>query len=151
MHTPAKSPQSTRSQSGCTCLQLRKAARRVSQIYDHHLEPYGLTVTQYSLLGHVKALDGIGIGALAEALVMDPTTLTRNLKPLELRNLLVLVPDVHDRRTRRLHLTDAGRDAARAARPGWDAAQKQIAAALGDKDGAQLSHTIDRLLSALAP
>lgn len=147
MHAPSKS---TKAQAGCICLDLRKAARRVSQIYDHCLEPYGLTVTQYSLLGHVKALDGIGIGALAEALVMDPTTLTRNIKPLELRKLLVLVPDIHDRRNRRLHLTDTGRATLTKARPGWEAAQQQIAAALGDKDGHHLSQTIDRLLVALA-
>ena len=38
---------------GCTCLRLRKASRRVSQIYDQHLEPFGLTVTQYGVLGHI--------------------------------------------------------------------------------------------------
>src|SRR5262245_62923223 len=94
---------------GCTCLRLRKASRRVSQIYDRALEPCGLTVTQYGLLGHIAALDGIGIGALAERMVMDATTLTRNLKPLIAQAFLVLVPDPRDRRARRLHLTEAGR------------------------------------------
>ena len=122
----------------------------MSLIYDHCLEPYGLTVTQYSLLGHVRALDGIGIGALADALVMDPTTLTRNLKPLLVRKLLVLVPDVKDRRNRNLHLTEAGRDSLRAARPGWEMAQKQVALALGEKDEPHLAKLIDTLLETLA-
>ena len=78
---------------GCTCLRLRKASRRVSQIYDRALEPCGLTVTQYGLLGHIAAFDGIGVGALAARMVMDPTTLTRNLKPLLEQALVVLVPD----------------------------------------------------------
>ena len=66
---------------GCTCMRLRKASRRMSQIYDHSLEAAGMTVTQYGLLGHLARYDGIGIGALAEKLIMDPTTLTRNLRP----------------------------------------------------------------------
>ena len=68
---------------GCTCMRLRKVSRRVSQIYDHSLEAAGMTVTQYGVLGHIARFDGIGIGALAEKLGMDPTTLTRNLRPLE--------------------------------------------------------------------
>ena len=134
----------------CTCLMLRKAARRVSQIYDRCLEPYGLTITQYGLLGHVKSLDGIGIGALADKLVMDPTTLTRNIRPLLTNSFLVLVPDPRDRRHRRLHLTDAGRAAFTSARVGWGAAQKQVANVLGEQDALHLAGTIDRLLRDLA-
>lgn len=144
------STRATGASSGCTCLRLRKVSRRVSQIYDHALAPFDLTVTQYGLLGHIKTLDGIGIGALAEALVMDPTTLTRNLKPLEARKLVVAVADVRDRRNRNLHLTDAGRAALSAARPGWEAAQKKIADLLGDRDGPQLASMIDGLLLKLS-
>ncbi len=144
------SPRTTGTPSGCTCLRLRKVARRVSQIYDHALAPYNLTVTQYGLLGHIKTLDGIGIGALAEALVMDPTTLTRNLKPLETRKLVVAVADIRDRRNRNLHLTDAGRTALSTARPGWEAAQRKIAELLGDKDGPELATMIDALLVKLS-
>ena len=136
--------------SPCTCLRLRKVARRVSQIYDHCLEPHQLTITQYGLLGHIKALDGVGIGELANALVMDPTTLTRNIRPLVKRALVVLVPDLRDRRHRKLYLTDAGRELFAKARGGWDAAQRQIALALGAKDGPMLAATIDRLLEKLA-
>ena len=103
----------------CTCLRLRKAARRVSQIYDRYLASFGLTVTQYGVLGHVVSFDGISIGALAEKLFMDPTTLTRNLSPLQRLNLVVVKPDRHDRRSRRLHVTPSGRKAFARAKPGW--------------------------------
>jgi DNA-binding MarR family transcriptional regulator len=146
----SRSQQSTSTVSGCTCLRLRKAARRVSQIYDQHLEPYGLTVTQYGLLGHVKTHDGIGIGELAEKLVMDPTTLTRNLQPLVKRGLVLVVPNPHDRRNRNLHLNDAGRGQFAAARPGWEAAQRRIASVLGVDDGPLLAATIDRMLERLS-
>lgn len=134
--------------SGCTCLRLRKAARRVSQIYDRQLDAFGLTVTQYGLLGHVRSHDGIGIGALAEKLVMDPTTLTRNLRPLIKRGLVAMADNPNDRRNRDLHLTDAGRREFAAAREGWEAAQRQIAAVLDD-DGPLLAAAIDRMLERL--
>jgi DNA-binding MarR family transcriptional regulator len=134
----------------CTCLLLRKAARRVSQIYDRHLAPFGLTVTQFALLSHVRAYDGIGIGALAGKLVMDPTTLTRNLKPLERDGLIVLAADRNDKRGRNLHLTQAGRDAFKAARPGWQAAQNEIARTLGTQDGPILTAVVDRMLKRLS-
>ena len=57
--------------SGCTCMRLRKATRRVSQIYDRYLERSGLTITQYGLLANLGAATEITIGVLAEKLTMD--------------------------------------------------------------------------------
>ena len=132
------------------CLRIRKASRRVTQIYDQHLEPYGLTITQYGLLGHLKALDGIPVGVLAETLVMDPTTLTRSLKPLEHKGWVASTSDKRDARSRRLHLTATGLAAFGAAKPAWTGAQRQIAAALGETGHARLAEDIDRLLASLA-
>ena len=136
--------------AGCTCLRLRKASRRVSQIYDRALEPCGLTVTQYGLLGHIAALDGIGIGALAARMVMDPTTLTRNLKPLLEQALIVLLPDRRDRRARCLHLTDDGGRAFARAKPAWKRAQLQLEQVLGERDAPALNAVLDRVLARLA-
>ena len=135
---------------GCTCLRLRKASRRVSQIYDRALEPWGLTVTQYGLLGHIGSLDGIGVGALAAKLVMDPTTLTRNLRPLLAQGQVVLAPDRHDRRARRLYLTEAGRAAFARAKPAWARAQLHVEQALGQRDAPALNAVLDRVLERLA-
>jgi DNA-binding MarR family transcriptional regulator len=136
--------------SECTCLRLRKAARCMTQIYDQHLEPFSLTVTQFSLLGHVRAFDGIGIGALAEKLITDPTTLTRNLRPLERRDLLILVHDPNDRRSRRLHLTDKGREAYVTAKPAWANAQKEVEGMLGEQAAIALNTSLDHMLEQLA-
>jgi len=133
----------------CSALRFRKAARRVTQIYDQLLEPYGLTITQYGLLGYLRHFDGISVGALAEKLVMDPTTLTRNLRPLEREGYVRLTRDDKDRRSRKLCLTDAGRKKHLAARPGWQAAQDKIAAVLGPNDGSLLASTIDRMIEEL--
>lgn len=148
--TPVMAAQPQKLVLGCTCLRLRKASRRVSQIYDRSLEPLGLTVTQFSLLGYLDRLAGLSIGALAEKLVMDPTTLTRNLRPLERRGLVVLAPDPNDRRSRCLHLTAAGRKAHQEAKPAWARAQRHIDKALGDVDASGLNTVLDRVLERLA-
>lgn len=135
---------------GCTCLRLRKASRRVSQIYDHYLQPHGLTITQYGLLAHLSRLDGISIGALAEKLIMDPTTLTRNLRPLERQDLVRLAADPRDRRARRLHLTEQGRAALIEARPAWVEAQRHIEEALGPSEAPVLHAALDHMLERLA-
>ena len=134
----------------CTCLRLRKAARRMTQIYDQHLQPFGLTVTQFSLLGHIRTFDGMSIGALAGKLITDPTTLTRNLRPLERRALLVLAHDPNDRRSRRLHLTDKGREAYVTAKPAWAKAQMEIEQMLGAQAAIALNASLDHMLEHLA-
>ncbi|MAZ02035.1 MAG: MarR family transcriptional regulator [Sneathiella sp.] len=133
----------------CICLRFRKAARRVSQIYDQHLEPYGLTITQYGLLGHIRRYKGIGVGALAEKLVMDPTTLTRNLRPLERKGFVLMVPDEKDRRSRNLSLTTSGQEILNTARPGWNAAQEKIRTVLGSDTNKMMIDTIDQMIEDL--
>ena len=135
---------------GCTCLRLRKAARRITQIYDRHVEPCGLTITQFGLLAHLRVLDGISLGALAEKLVMDPTTLTRNLRPLERQGYVVLEPDPADRRARSLHLTEEGREVLRAARPAWARAQRHVEEVFGSTDTGALNAALDRMLEKFA-
>lgn len=135
----------------CTCARVRKAARRVSQIYDQALEPYGLTISQYGILIGLRQNDGISIGQLAERMVMDPTSLTRSLKPLQRRGLVHLATDPNDRRTRRLSLTPEGLAAMRAARPGWVKAQTHVEAALGADETQALHASLDRALERLAP
>jgi DNA-binding MarR family transcriptional regulator len=135
---------------GCTCLRLRKAARRVSQVYDGYVEPHGLTITQFGLLAHLGALDGIRVSALADKLVMDPTTLTRNLKPLEKKRLVTFRTDPHDRRSRALHLTAQGRATLRAARSSWAKAQRHVEKVLGAADVGVLNQALDGALDRLA-
>jgi DNA-binding MarR family transcriptional regulator len=141
-----RKPQST----GCTFLRLRKASRRVSQVYDQALAPFGLTTTQFGLLGHLVHYDGIGIGALAEKLVMDPTTLTRNIRPLERQGYVVPAADPLDRRARRLHITAEGRRAHASAQPAWASAQQHVEEMLGERDALVLNRMLDRVLERLA-
>jgi DNA-binding MarR family transcriptional regulator len=122
----------------CTCLAVRQAARHITQLYDQHLAAAGMRATQYSILIKLRRLGPMTINTLAEAMVMDRTTLGRNVLPLERDGLISVAPGVRDRRSKELRLTDAGLERLRAGHEGWKKAQKQFAAAFGDERTAGL-------------
>jgi DNA-binding MarR family transcriptional regulator len=119
-----------RDTAACTCASLRKATRLVTQAYDEALAPTGLRATQFTVLVTLSKTGELPLTRLAEALVMDRTTLTRNLKPL-LRDRLVRIDTAADQRVRRVALTDAGRDIVDQALPHWQAVQSRMVKRLG--------------------
>ena len=131
---------------------MRRAARRVSQIYEAELDAYGLGVAQYGLLQAVRGADegkGVTIGALAAGMGLDSTTLSRNLRHLERRGLVALTIDRADRRSRLLRLTPAGRALLKAAAAGWRAAQGDIFARLGTGEAEALLTILDEAMAKL--
>jgi DNA-binding MarR family transcriptional regulator len=122
----------------CTCLAVRKAARHITQFYDQYLAPVGLRTTQFSILAKLKRLGPMTINALASELVMDRTTLGRNVLPLERDGLISIVPGRIDRRSKELQLTNAGIDRLQAARKGWKDAQTRFATVFGERRTAGL-------------
>mgnify|MGYP003603122525 CR=1 FL=1 len=120
MTPPARS--STPSQ--CTCFRLRRASRRVTQVYDHALAPVGLSLNQYSILRRSEREPRV-LGELADELGMDRTTLTRNLSPLVDAGLVEAVRG-RDARQRMVTVTAPGRDRLAAAKPRWRRAQTVI-------------------------
>jgi DNA-binding MarR family transcriptional regulator len=135
LHIP---PRSESEPETCTCLAVRQAARHVTQYYDQFLAPSGLRTTQFSILAKLKWLGPITINALAADLVMDRTTLGRNILPLEREGLIVIVPSSSDRRSKELRLTDTGAARLRTAVKGWARAQKSFDVAFGAKRSADL-------------
>ncbi len=116
----------------CMCASVRRTGRALTNLYDDILAPSGLRVMQFSLLAHLANVDETTLTHLAEVRVIDRTTLTRNLTPLE-RDGLVTVTAGADRRTRVVRITDTGRAAMKRAFPYWREAQRQIIAGLGDE------------------
>jgi DNA-binding MarR family transcriptional regulator len=114
----------------CTCFNLRKATRAVTQLYDEALRPSGLRATQFSLLTVVGAFGRVSITDLAEEAVMDRTTLTRNLSVLEQAGLIRIEPG-EDARVREVSLTPAAVEKLAQARSCWDKAQAHMTDALG--------------------
>ncbi len=110
----------------CNCFALRAAARHVTQYYDQVLAPTGLRTTQFSILAKLKRKGPLTINALAQEMVMDRTTLGRNILPLERDELIRIEPAASDRRAKELHLTKAGEKRLEAARKRWSVAQARF-------------------------
>jgi len=115
----------------CTCANLRKAARSVTQAYDAALQPTGLKATQFTLLATLAKRGDGPLTRLADALVMDRTTLTRNLKPLIQRGL-IRIEHEEDQRVRKVSLTATGRNLFESALPQWQQIQSRILEGLGE-------------------
>jgi DNA-binding MarR family transcriptional regulator len=135
----------------CTCLAVRKAARHITQFYDQYLAPVGLRTTQFSILAKLKRLGPMTINALARELVMDRTTLGRNVLPLERDGLISIVPGRIDRRSKELQLTNAGIDRLQVARKGWKDAQTRFATVFGEERTAGLRALLGAVSAADLP
>jgi DNA-binding MarR family transcriptional regulator len=127
----------------CTAAKVRRLARRVTQIYDDALAPHGLTVGQIGLLASLRRSQGIGVGALADRLSADASTISRLLKPLLAAGYLAIDADPDDGRAKLVRLTDAGAEKRSAAAAGWNAAQDQVRDALGEGRLATLRFILD--------
>lgn len=115
----------------CSCFNLRKTTRVITQFYDHCLSPAGIRITQFSLLVSMAAEPTQTLTQLATNLVMDRTTLTRNLKPLEKAGLIQSI-SAKDRRSKAYALTEKGQEALRIGIPLWHNAQKKVTDLLGN-------------------
>ena len=122
----------------CNCFAVRAAARHVSQCYDRFLAPTGLRTTQYSILVRLKRKGPLTINALAEAMVMDRTTLGRNVLPLQRDGLITIKSAASDRRAKELRLSKAGENRLQQALEGWSKAQARFEAAFGERRAADL-------------
>lgn len=114
----------------CSCFAARRTARAITQHYEQHLKPSGLTVTQFTLLAMLLLAGPRPLTRFAGQLGLERTTLTRNLRPLRARGL-VTESAAGDRRVRLLAITKRGKTAAREALPHWREAQESIARRLG--------------------
>lgn len=116
----------------CVCFNLRRAARRVTQIYDRALQSSGLKITQFALLAVLNSGGPLSMRELARTMGTDRTTLTRNLRPLERRRLVRTAPG-QDMRTRNISITAKGLRSLERALPLWKAVQSRVRATLGEK------------------
>ena len=131
----------------CNCLAVRQAARHVTQFYDQFLAPTGLRTTQFSILARLRRLGPMTINSLAAELVMDRTTLGRNIRPLERDGLITIKPGAADRRAKEIHLTGAGAERVRAGVKLWAAAQTNFEVAFGPERCSELRHLLRNLVA----
>jgi DNA-binding MarR family transcriptional regulator len=115
----------------CNCLAVRQAARHITRFYDRFLAPSGLRATQFSVLAKLRRTGPMTINALAAEMVMDRTTLGRNILPLERDGLVAVARGRHDRRSKELRVTEAGEASFREGMKGWRDAQRRFDTVFG--------------------
>ncbi|MGV2288245.1 MarR family transcriptional regulator [Trinickia sp. YCB016] len=120
------------------CFAIRQAARYVSHIYDKHLARVGLTTTQFSILGRLKRLGPLTASQLAEAMVMERTTMVRAIQPLNRDGLVASAPSESDRRALSIRLTELGVQKLASAAIPWQTAQEEFEQRFGTQRAASL-------------
>jgi DNA-binding MarR family transcriptional regulator len=119
----------------CPAMRARQASRVLGKAFDESLRPLGLQVTQLPLLCGVALFGerGASISALAKGMVIDPTTLTRNIRPLERAGLLRVARSPDDARSKILFLTRSGERMIEASYPLWQRALNRVHAEFGTR------------------
>ncbi|HLY64237.1 MAG TPA: MarR family winged helix-turn-helix transcriptional regulator [Chloroflexota bacterium] len=131
----------------CNCLALREAARYVTQHYDQYLVPTGLRATQFSIMARLARKGPLTINELAAELVMDRTTLGRNILPLERDGLIESRPGEHDRRRKELRITQLGEEGLNTATGAWSKAQSSFESAFGPSRSQKLRSLLNAVVT----
>jgi len=130
----------------CLAYASRRTARAVTNFFNQRLAPLDLNVAQFGLLAAVAKMPGSTLAAIGEAMLIDESTMARNLIVLERRDL-VRAEGGRGRGGKQVSLTDEGRalqaDAARI----WRATNRSLATALGARE-AEAGHEFLRGLAA---
>ncbi len=132
--------------TNCTCFNMRKVARALTQFFDRHLESYNIRSTQFTLLVELDNKASKTLTEIANTLVMDRTTLTRNLKPLE-KNGLIISTQTKDKRTKAYALTQKGHELVNNVVPLWQTAQEKIIVALSENKVRSILSDVDYILA----
>ncbi len=114
----------------CASLNFRRTARAVTKLFDLAFQKSGMRSTQFTILVAVAKTQPTSISALADTLIIDPTTLTRSLRLLAKSGLLQ-VSERSARRQRFVTLTPEGERALACSLPAWRETQAQWVKAVG--------------------
>ncbi len=132
----------------CACANVRRASRAITQFYDSVFQAGGYSIAQYGLL-HALAWSKIATQVqLGAILTVDPTTLSRTLRPLLRKKWIEKIPGT-DRREQYLQLTAEGRKQLKKAQPNWLRAQARLRRSLGDEEFSQLQDLLTKAVQAV--
>jgi DNA-binding MarR family transcriptional regulator len=136
----------------CPALRVRQASRVLAKLFDDELAPFGLLSSQLPILAAVALSgdSGAPMSRLAEALLVDRTTLTRGIRPLERAKFLRVVRSPRDARTKIVVITRAGRRMIKSIYPAWESVLRQIKKSLGAETLVELHARLAHVI-ALAP
>src|SRR5215471_8160755 len=132
------------SEQNCTCFNMRRAARVITQFFDAEVGRRGLRPTQPPILRALQAKDGWTMAELSEWLAMERTTLLRNLRPLQ-RDGLVRVRGGGRGGHVELFITEKGRAALARRLPAWRSAQNKVVATLGKERWSRIIRDLEEV------
>ncbi len=130
----------------CACTIMRQAARVATQHFDKALATSGLRISQLSVLTTLRYVGPKSINELAEVMVLDRTTLGRNLRPLQRDGYIAVEAGKDDRRTKKLVLTKKGSSIALKAMDSWGNAQTSFENAIGLDNAIALSKLLRQVV-----
>jgi len=114
----------------CAGWNSRLASRRITQFLDKRMTASGLTIAQFGLMAQIAAASDDTLGALAERLGLDQSSLSRNLHALEREGLVEIAVVERDQRRRAVWLTEDGARRLEVAMPVWRSAHAALAEVL---------------------
>ena len=132
----------------CACTILRQAARVATHHFDQALAASGLRISQLSVLTTLRYVGPKTINELAEIMVLDRTTLGRNMRPLQRDGFIAIEAGKDDRRTKKLVLTKKGETIALQAMDSWGDAQTSFEKAIGVENAIALSKLLRQVVKA---
>jgi DNA-binding MarR family transcriptional regulator len=133
----------------CPALRVRQASRVLARLYDNELAPFGLHSSQLPVLAAAALFgdSGAPMSKLAQAVLMDRTTLTRSIRPLERAGLLRVARSPEDARTKIVVVTRSGERMIESIFPVWERVLKQIKKSLGAEMLTALHARLDQVIA----
>jgi DNA-binding MarR family transcriptional regulator len=130
----------------CLGVRISRLHRLVARRFDQSLRPMGLTLPQLEILAVLTLIGPARPAAVADALGVERSTISRNLAAMQHRGWVAL-DTAPSGRAVTAAVTEEGTRTLAAARAAWTDAQVAVAALVG----ASSAGTIDGWLDALAP
>ena len=134
----------------CFNLAMRKSTRIITQFYEERLAEVGLKVGQFTLLRAVHYRKKTTNKELQKILVLDQTTLSRNIKPLIRDGLLTITTDHQDQRSKIISLSTKGEITYQKALPIWRDIQQTLVEKLGSNEVSAILKLADCFTKKLA-
>src|SRR5712664_2721721 len=128
----------------CASFNFRRPVRTVTQLYDAALQESGMRSTQFAILVGIAKNQPVSIGALAEVLTIDQTTLTRSLRLLE-KEGLVKISERSTMRQRFLTIAPKGARTLARSLPLWRKAHKHFVATVGSGYWLELRNELEKI------
>src|ERR1700754_695674 len=138
-------------QAACTNTALRRASRRLGQLYDEALAPTGLRSTQVGLLTQIQVMADTGsrlgptLQDLAGELALRVSGITHALSPLIRDGLVDLLPDPADARVKHALLTAKGKAKWVKAVQYWAIANEHVEKVMSSAKAAKLRELADQI------